>query len=297
MIDTAEGRDEYLPLLESVFRDLAQPTNPAQPDVSDVIISHWHHDHIGGLPSVLSLLRKRWEERKTGLPYRPPRLHKFPLSSDNVPIAPSSFYTLPSITASLSRDLFTSATDGSIFHDLYDGQRLPVSSAPPIHVLHTPGHTTDSVSIYIPSDRALYTSDSVLGQGTTVFEDLSTYLSSLKKMLDYVQAPGQDNPVSLYPGHGPTITDGADMLNNYIQHRLEREAQIIGILQSPPPVEGNYWTTWAIVKIIYASYPENLWLPAARSIDLHLRKLEADGNVKRLGGEGKDTSWEFIKYP
>lgn len=170
----------------------------------------------------------------------------------------------------------------------------------PLHVLHTPGHTTDSVSIYLPSDRALYTSDSVLGQGTAVFEDLSAYMSSLKRMLEYVKSNEQDqpsSPISLYPAHGPTIPHGTHILDTYIQHRLSRESQIISVLQGIPPTTANSapgdWTTWMIVKVIYASYPGALWLPAAGGIDLHLRKLEADGVVTKLGGDGKDTSWRL----
>ena len=296
--------DEYIPVLESAFRDLAKPTNPTQPDVSDIVLSHWHHDHVGGLPSVLSLLRRRWDERRTGLPYQPPRLHMFPLARDRVPISHSGIHALPSITASLSRDLFTPAPNGSIFNDLQDGQHISVPSIAPLHVLHTPGHTTDSVSIYLPSDRALYTSDSVLGQGTAVFEDLSAYMSSLRKMVEYAKAHEQDQPtlpISLYPGHGPIINRGVDTLNTYIQHRLERESQIISILQSIPPTTVDSapgeWTTWMIVKIIYATYPETLWLPAARGIDLHLRKLEVDGVVTKLGGDGKDTRWRLANNP
>lgn len=274
---------------------MAKPTNPTQPDVSDIIISHWHHDHVGGLPSVLSLLRKRWNERGTGLPYQPPRLHKFSLASE--PIAQSSSYLLPSITTSLSRDLFTPAPNGSVFNDIQDGQQLSVPSMPPLHLLHTPGHTPDSIVIYLPSDKALYTSDSVLGQGTAVFDNLSDYMSSLKRMLDYIKAQEQGQLVPLYPGHGPVLHDGADVLNTYIQHRLERELQIISVLQGTPPTTGDSapgdWTTWMIVKIIYATYPESLWLPAMRGIDLHLRKLEVDGVVTKLGGDGKETSWRL----
>ncbi|KIL68521.1 hypothetical protein M378DRAFT_71859 [Amanita muscaria Koide BX008] len=302
LIDTGEGRDEYIPLLESAFRDTAQTKNLTHPDVSDIIISHWHHDHVGGLPSVLALLRRRWEERKTGLPYKPPRLHKLLLPESHISTGLSTHDPLPSITASLERDLLTPAPDGTVFHALQDGQHLSVTSAPPLQVLHTPGHTIDSVSIYIPSDRALYTADTVLGQGTAVFEDLSAYLSSLREMLQFVKAQAQGHPepvVLLYPGHGPVLSNGEDTLNMYIQHRLEREAQIISVLQTAPPADDGaipgFWTTWTIVKNIYALYPESLWLPAARGIDLHLKKLEADGIVKRVGGVGKDTSWVLTK--
>jgi hypothetical protein len=48
------------------------------------------------------------------------------------------------------------------------------------------------------------------------------------------------------------------------------------------------------VATIYAAYPESLWLPAARGVMLHLEKLEGEGVVKRLGGEGTDTRWEFV---
>ncbi|KAK2460658.1 hypothetical protein APHAL10511_007128 [Amanita phalloides] len=300
LIDAGEGRDEYIPLLESVFRDLAKPTDPTQPDISDIIISHWHHDHIGGLPSLLSSLRKRWDERNTGLPYRPPRLHKFPLSTAELPTSQDTFYTLPSIAASLPRDLFTPALDASVFNDLRDGQCLSVPFIPPLHVLHTPGHTIDSLSIYLPSDRALYTADSVLGQGTAVFEDLTAYLSSLKKMLDYVKARDRsqsDSPIQLYPGHGPVIMNGIETLNAYIQHRLERESQILDVLKSAPPHDSDSapaeWTTWKIVQRIYAAYPEALWVPAAKVIDLHLRKLERDGRVTKLGGEGREARWRL----
>jgi hypothetical protein len=48
------------------------------------------------------------------------------------------------------------------------------------------------------------------------------------------------------------------------------------------------------VSTIYAAYPQNLWEPAARSVDQHLGKLQAEGKVKRLGGEGKDIKWELL---
>jgi hypothetical protein len=83
------------------------------------------------------------------------------------------------------------------------------------------------------------------------------------------------------------------MIETYLAHRLERETQILTLIKSDPP-EGGEWTTWMIVKSIYAAYPESLWLPAAHGVELHLKKLEGEGVVRKLEGEGVNTSWKFV---
>jgi endoribonuclease LACTB2 len=218
------------------------------------------------------------------------------------------WYKLPEIIGSLPKDSFTPAGSDSPIHDLHDLQKISFSSSSPssepdadsnsLVVLHTPGHTTDSICLYIPSDRALYTADSVLGAGTAVFEDLSTYMSSLQRMLNFDSAG--EKYTLVYPGHGPVLKDGKATISMYIKHRLEREAQILELLhKSPTPPsetsagEVGKWTTWTLVTTIYASYPENLWLPAARGVELHLKKLEKDGVVKRGEGEDFHCTWEL----
>ena len=61
-----------------------------------------------------------------------------------------------------------------------------------------------------------------------------------------------------------------------------------------PGPDGQPWSTWGIVSTIYAAYPQNLWEPAARSVDQHLGKLLAEGKVKTPGSEGKDFKWELL---
>lgn len=260
--------------------------------MSDIIISHRHGDHVGGLPSVLTLLRKLWEERNPGTGhYTPPRIHKIPLPSTT----PDD--TLQNIINSLPKNLYTASPSGEPLHDLKDSQIITSES---LRVLHTPGHTIDSLALYVPSDRALYTADTVLGQGTAVFEDLAELISSLRKMLEFGKSEGGEY-TRLYPGHGPVVEDGSKLINTYISHRLEREEQIFQVLKTEPSASvnaesgnGGLWTTWTIVSTIYASYPENLWLPAAHSVNLHLKKLEKDGRVRHIGGEGKDSEWILV---
>jgi len=139
---------------------------------------------------------------------------------------------------------YTPTADGAFFHDLTHGQLLSMTDSPsPMQVIHTPGHTTDSINIHIPAGRALYTADTILGQGTAVFEDLGTYISSLRTLLTF-----QSDYAVLYPGHGPVVAEGAKLIGTYIAHRLEREAQIVSVIERPGP-EGQPWSTWGVNDI------------------------------------------------
>ena len=290
LIDTGEGRPGYIPLLESALEHGIADTSAGSPrqHVSDIIISHWHPDHVGGLFSVLSLLRSLWDALDAPAPFQPPRIHKFPHT------------TLPDerfqrATQSIEPGMYTPSPDGSLFHDLHDGQSFPISrpdaasgSDASFRVIHSPGHTEDSIALLFPSEHVLYTADSVLGQGTAVFEDLGTYLSTLRSLLSYI-----DKDTVLYPAHGPVVHNGEQLIKTYIEHRMEREAQIVQVLQQAPEVIGGTWSTWEIVSKIYAAYPRDLWEPAARNVNQHLYKLEAEAKVERLGGEGKDTKWKL----
>ncbi|KAF8842548.1 Metallo-hydrolase/oxidoreductase [Paxillus ammoniavirescens] len=290
LIDTGEGKPEYIPLLESALQDQGgDPSASAQQHVSDIIISHWHPDHVGGLPSVLSLLSRLWGDRNTPIPFKPPRIHKFPHAS--LPDA-----RLHLAVQSIPPNAYTPSPSGSLFHDLQHGQSFPIarldaSSDPEasLQVIHSPGHTEDSICLLFPSDNALYTADTVLGQGTAVFEDLATYISTLRSLLSH-----RDKYSILYPGHGPVVQNGTQLINTYIEHRMEREGQILQVMQQVPEAAEGSWSTWGIVSKVYANYPQNLWEPAARSVDQHLKKLEIDGRVKRLGGEGKDVRWQLL---
>jgi len=199
--------------------------------------------------------------------------------------------------AELPKDLYVHAPDGSVFHDLQDGQVFQDSDGTMLlRVLHTPGHTADSIALHLPGDKALYTADTVLGYGTSVFEDLGSYLKSLKRLLDL--DPNEDGDYdTLYPGHGPVVEHGRETISLYIQHRLDREKEILRVIRSPIPGDSNseYWTTWDIVKVIYKDYPENLWLPACRSVELHLLKLQGDGLVRHIAGEGPEAKWESLQ--
>ncbi|VDC03883.1 unnamed protein product [Peniophora sp. CBMAI 1063] len=290
LLDAGQGIPEYTPILRSA---LEKPAHLNLPDISDVILTHRHGDHTLGLPPVLALLQELWKERNADAPYTAPRVHKFPLPSDE----PDA--TLSNVISLLAEGSFTPGPQGAL-HDLQPGQVFaPTTPAPDsdpadqtLTILHTPGHTSDSISLLYPAERALFTGDTVLGQGTAVFEDLSTYISSLQFMLSHQRKNRPEDGFDiLYPAHGPVVKSGAETINMYITHRLERESQVVDVLRRPPPEGETVWTVWGIVGHLYAKYPQNLWEPAAHGIGLHLRKLEKEGRAKPAGGEGKESKW------
>ena len=150
-----------------------------------------------------------------------------------------------------------------------------------VEAIHTPGHTSDHVAVHLPTDRALFTGDAVLGRGTSFIDppdgDLTQYLRSLKRMQEL-------DPRILYPGHGPAVLDAGRRLQEYLDHRAEREAQILSLLAEGPR------TIMAMVSSIYAAHPPEVQALAARSVLAHLLKLQDEGRVERHG-KGLDAEW------
>lgn len=75
-----------------------------------------------------------------------------------------------------------------------------------VHVLHTPGHSDDSVCLWLPDSAVLLTGDTLLGNRSAgVMGALSDLFSSLTLIGDL----GEDRDVIALPGHGPDFTDVA----------------------------------------------------------------------------------------
>ncbi|CAF3403112.1 unnamed protein product [Rotaria sp. Silwood2] len=109
-----------------------------------------------------------------------------------------------------------------------------------LKAIHPPGHTTDHLCYWLEEERALFSGDTILGQGTTEFEDLYDYLNSLKLILNL-------SPTKIYPGHGPVVENPRETLAHYISHRQQRSNQILDALkQSSDGLDPS-----EITKIVY----------------------------------------------
>lgn len=134
-----------------------------------------------------------------------------------------------------------------------------------IDVLHTPGHSSDSVSLLVRDDGALLTGDTVLGRGTTVVAHpdgrLVDYLESIERLRALAGVE------RVLPGHGPVIDDPADRLDYYLTHRHERLAQIrAAIAAGASGVQ-------QVVERVYADVDQVLWPAASMSVRAQLDYL------------------------
>lgn len=133
----------------------------------------------------------------------------------------------------------------------------------------------------------------VLGQGTSVFEDLKAYVDSLQRMHTRVSGRG-------YPGHGPVIENVPAKVSDYLQHRQQREDEVIRVLRygkldvaqhketpAPDQQQQQSWTPLELVKTIYRDVPESLHLPASHGVLQVLMKLEDEGKAVHDSGSGK----------
>jgi glyoxylase-like metal-dependent hydrolase (beta-lactamase superfamily II) len=144
LLDTGSGVEGYVDLLEGALFDECGGA-----ELGDILITHTHPDHLGGVPDIL----RRFGEREVS---------KMPWPERDQRVAAE----------------ITEIGDGDVFQT--DGVSL--------RAIHTPGHAQDHLCFYMEEERALFTGDVVLGAGTAVIPldggDMALYLDSLQRLLD-----------------------------------------------------------------------------------------------------------------
>jgi glyoxylase-like metal-dependent hydrolase (beta-lactamase superfamily II) len=139
-----------------------------------------------------------------------------------------------------------------------------------VECVFTPGHTSNHMCFALREEDALFTGDHVMGWSTTVVTppdgDMGSYMASLKKLL------ARDDKV-LWPTHGGPVRDPKPFVRAYIDHRLDREAQIVACLRD------GVSTIPEMVARMYADVDKRLHPAAARSVLAHLIQMTNDGRV------------------
>ena len=168
--------------------------------------------------------------------------------------------------------------------DLHDGQVVSGDGVT-LTAVHTPGHASDHLCFYLREEQALFTGDLVLGGSTTVIPDedgdLAQYLDSLRR----IQALGARR---IYPAHGPVIEDAPAKIQEYLDHRMLRERQILDALS------GGARTIPEMVRVIYADVPVALHPAAGMSVHSHLKKLRHEARVSEEVVPAAASRWTLL---
>ena len=143
-----------------------------------------------------------------------------------------------------------------------------------VECVYTPGHTSNHMCFQLRESRALFTGDHVMGWSTSVISppdgDMMAYMVSLELLLE------RDDRI-YWPTHGPAITEPHAHVKAFIEHRKEREAQIMACIEQGVGVIGD------MVPMMYRDTPEYLYPAAARSTLAAVEYLVKRGALKSDG--------------
>jgi glyoxylase-like metal-dependent hydrolase (beta-lactamase superfamily II) len=153
-----------------------------------------------------------------------------------------------------------------------------------VECVYTPGHTSNHMCFALREQKALFSGDHVMGWSTSIVSppdgDMSEYMDSLELLLD------RDDAI-YWPTHGPCIEEPKAHVRAFIQHRQEREQQIIDCL------EQGIFNIREMVPAMYHDTPEFMYPAAARSVLAAMDNLLKKQRVVLASGAGLEGEYRL----
>jgi glyoxylase-like metal-dependent hydrolase (beta-lactamase superfamily II) len=153
-----------------------------------------------------------------------------------------------------------------------------------MEAIATPGHTSNHICYALAEENACFSGDHIMGWSTTVVTPPDGNMGAYLASLDLIRARKFK---TLWPTHGPPITDVAPFIDAYRAHRLDRERQILEQLAA------GETKIREMVPKMYANVDARLYPAASHSVLAHLIELVKSGRVKTDGAPGIESEYRL----
>jgi glyoxylase-like metal-dependent hydrolase (beta-lactamase superfamily II) len=177
---------------------------------------------------------------------------------------------------------YTSNENLTVDREIGDGFQLEGTEFR-LTALHTPGHASNHLCFVLEGEQLLFSGDHIMNGSTVVIGppdgDMAVYLQQLERLRSLRLR-------AIAPGHGDVIDDPQAKVDEYVNHRLGREAKVVAALTSAGTA-----TIDELLPVVYDDVPEERHWIAKSSLWAHLRKLEEDGRATSADRDDVEATW------
>lgn len=151
--------------------------------IDSIILTHRHIDHVGGAEELSRVCEAKLYASVD---------EATPLRQGDTTTTGSTMFSIPLNKLDVSTINYGDTLD-------LGNERLKI--------LHTPGHTIGSISLYHKESESLFSGDTVFADGGVGRWDFET--GSYRQLLASIEMLKDLKPKNLYPGHGPFVEGDA----------------------------------------------------------------------------------------